>query len=118
MINDKSDIDNILSSSISAGFGALTFRNHYRSLKEQTQSSKWKKAGKIGAGLGAAGLVGVAGLTALRSGDDTEDFDKVKGATGKVVNKVKDRFSDDDASVNNLNNINKTNNLNKLNRIQ
>ena len=90
----ENDFDPTVASSISAGLGALTFRNHYRALKEQAQSSKWKKAGKIGAGLGAAGLAGAAGLTALGHGDATEGFDKVKGAAGKVVKKVRDKFSD------------------------
>ena len=63
MLN-KLNINPIVVSSINAGLGALTFRNHYRALKEQAQGSKLKTTGKIGAGLGAAGAAGAGGLYA------------------------------------------------------
>src|SRR6056297_310605 len=61
----ENDFDPTVASSISAGLGALTFRNHYRALKEQSQGSKLKTTGKIGAGLGAAGAAGAGGLYGL-----------------------------------------------------
>ena len=64
MLN-KLNINPIVVSSINAGLGALTFRNHYRALKEQAQGSKLKTTGKIGAGLGAAGAAGAAGAGGL-----------------------------------------------------
>src|SRR6056297_938880 len=87
-VSDKQMLTNIRENS------RIDFIIEAMTLKEQAQSSKWKKAGKIGAGLGAAGLAGAAGLTALGHGDATEGFDKVKGAAGKVVKKVRDKFSD------------------------
>jgi len=61
----ENDFDPIVASSISAGLGALTFRNHYRALKEQTEDKKGtSKKGKLAAGLGAAGAAGAGGLYA------------------------------------------------------
>jgi hypothetical protein len=53
--------DPALASAISAGLGALNFRNHVRTINE---ASKLKKAGKAGAGIGAAGAAGFGGKMA------------------------------------------------------
>jgi len=53
--------DPALASAISAGLGALNFRNHVRNINE---SSKLKKLKKVGAA-GAAGTGATAGLAAL-----------------------------------------------------
>src|SRR6056297_3083287 len=69
--------DPALASAISAGLGALNFRNHVRTINE---ASKLKKAGKAGAiGLGAAGLG--AGLANV---DDAQEF------AGKAYSKGKE----------------------------
>ena len=88
--------DPAAASAISAGLGALTFRNHYRALKEQAEGSKkskWKTAGKIGAGLGAAGAAGAAGLAAAGEGDIGAGVEKAKEATSDVVGKFKNKIS-------------------------
>ena len=96
--------DPATASAISAGLGALTFRNHYRTMQEQAntnkKSSKWKTAGKIGAGLGAtgaAGAAGAAGLHKLGQGevdDDAGVVDTIKGGAKKLSNLAKERLGD------------------------
>src|SRR6056297_3171249 len=88
--NTKGDsYDSVVSSAISAGLGALTFRNHYRALKEQAdgKKSKWKTAGKIGTGLGAAGAAGL-GAYKLASGDEVDtdggSGGEIEPGTGKT----------------------------------
>ena len=101
----ENDFDPTVASSISAGLGALTFRNHYRALKEQSQGSKLKTTGKIGAGLGAAGLAGAAarmsrgsGLTGPEAG--LSDSGLTSGASLKNIatrgKKMYDKLKGDD----------------------
>jgi len=57
------------------------------------KKSKWKTAGKIGAGLGAAGAAGAAGLAAAGEGDIGAGVEKAKEATSDVVGKFKNKIS-------------------------
>ena len=58
---EENSFDPAAASAISAGLGALTFRNHYRALKEQADGKKgMSKKSKVATGLG----IGVAGGSA------------------------------------------------------
>ena len=84
----ENDFDPAIASSISAGLGALTFRNHYRAINEamtDETKAKLKKAGKVAAGVGA--LAGVAG-TAYAKRDELGNMAKT---TGKAVKKFFNR---------------------------
>jgi len=69
--------EHCMASAISAGLGAMTFRNHLRSLTEISDKAKsrLKTAGKIGAGALAAGGAAYAGY---------KNQESIKGA-GKAV---------------------------------
>ncbi len=73
----------IISSAISAGFGAMLFRNKLHRLQEglsETTKSRLKTGAKVGAGLAAAGAVG-AGLYNKFKGNDDDDG----GASGSTT---------------------------------
>ena len=76
------DTNHCVASAISAGLGAMTFRNHLRSITEISDKAKsrLKTAGKVGLGLGAAGL---AAWQTHKHGD------AIKGAGTSLLNKIK-----------------------------
>ena len=96
---EENSFDPAAASAISAGLGALTFRNHYRALKEQADGKKgMSKKGKLAAGLGAlgaAGAAGAGGLAAAGEGDIGAGIEKAKDAASDVGEKVKDKVSGD-----------------------
>ena len=79
-----------IASAISAGLGAMTLRNHLRSLNEISDENKarLKTAAKIGAGIAGAG---VAAYGAYKYGDDAlKGAKKILGIKGDVVGDPKD----------------------------
>ena len=71
------DTNHCMASAISAGLGAMTFRNHLRSLTEISDKAKsrWKTAGKVGLGVGAAAAAGGAIYNHMKG---NEELGKVK----------------------------------------
>ena len=97
---DENSFDPAAASAISAGLGALTFRNHYRALKEQAQNDDKKKGkkGKLAAGLGAAGVAGGAGYLgrgAIEAGTGNRADWNVSNI-GKNLKKGYDKVTGDD----------------------
>ena len=83
------DTNHCMASAISAGLGAMTFRNHLRSLTEMsdTAKSRWKTAGKIGAGVAAAGAVGKLAYDHVK-GNETESAVADNDAGSRTAAKV------------------------------
>jgi hypothetical protein len=86
----------IISSAISAGLGAMLFRNKLHRLQEglsETAKQRLKTAGKVGAGLAAAGAVG-AGLYKAAKGEDGKlSMDNLKDSGKRLVSGVKNLVS-------------------------
>jgi hypothetical protein len=83
-----------VASAISAGLGAMTLRNHLRSLNEISDENKarLKKAAKIGAGVAGAGLAAGAAYAnkdklADAAGEAGEKISKVAKEAGEKVGK-------------------------------
>jgi len=55
-----------VASAISAGLGALTFRNHIRAINEQTNRRRLAKGAGIAGGVGAAGAGGGSSWSSTR----------------------------------------------------
>jgi hypothetical protein len=70
-----------LASAISAGLGAMTFRNKLSRLNEglsEKAKQRLKTAGKVGAGLAAAGAAGAGLYNKFKGNDDGDDGHEVE----------------------------------------
>jgi len=98
----RESFDPAIASAISAGLGALTFRNRIRSLNEQTNrradQDSLGRRGRIAAGLGIAGTLAGAGLydigRAAEDGDSEGVIDNIRRGAGVVGRGIRDRLSD------------------------
>ena len=79
------DTNHCMASAISAGLGAMTFRNHLRSLTEISDKAKsrLKTAGKIGAGVTGAALAGYGAVKGY------ENRAAIGDSAGKALGKVR-----------------------------
>ena len=70
------DTNHCMASAISAGLGAMTFRNHLRSLTEISDKTKGrlKTAGKIGAGALAVGVAGKLAYDKIKDNENSRNF--------------------------------------------
>ena len=69
------DTNRCMASAISAGLGGITFRNHLRSLTEISDKAKsrWKTAGKVGAGALAVGAAGKLAYDHIKGNEADND---------------------------------------------
>ena len=89
--DSMSDFSPAIASAISAGLGALTFRNKLRSINEARQLSPGvKRAGKIAAGVGAAGLAGAEGTGAYLQARGLQKH--IQGETPNQQLRAKDTY--------------------------